>query len=354
MQRLQRLQRRHGEVAMTLDDREIAEFVALRARCASAGATLHEAVEYFMRHGGAITHPLSVPELVEQFIASREDLNRSVRTIESLKSSLRSLARCLGTMMAHDVSKRDVQRWLKGGGWAVKSRANHLGYAAACFSWGIKEGALRKNPCLGIEIEAEAEVEITTLDMDGVQALLEAARGDWEMTTYVVLGCFCGLRPAELERLELERINLAEQTVIVIGGSAKTGARRVVDIADNASAWLRTVPLPAQGRLCKANWLERWRVFRRACGWSVGEPDAKGHRGKLRSVGERIAITRGPWRADVMRHTFASNHYAQHQNEALLKAQMGHWKQSDTLHRHYRAVKTRDQAAKFWGLRPEG
>jgi hypothetical protein len=126
----------------------------------------------------------------------------------------------------------------------------------------------------------------------------------------------------------------------------------VVDIADNALAWLRAVELPKVGRLCGANWLERWRVFRRACGWSVGKPEAKGHRGKLRAVGERVAITRGPWRPDVMRHTFASNHYAQHQNEALLKAQMGHWKQSDTLHRHYRAVKTREEAARFWGLRP--
>jgi integrase len=58
------------------------------------------------------------------------------------------------------------------------------------------------------------------------------------------------------------------------------------------------------------------------------------------------------WPKNVLRHTFASMHYAMHQDESLLKAQMGHWERTSTLHRHYRALKTKAEAAKFWALHP--
>lgn len=62
---------------------------------------------------------------------------------------------------------------------------------------------------------------------------------------------------------------------------------------------------------------------------------------------------------DGLRHTFATMHYAMHQNTSQLKAQMGHEESEDTLFRHYRAVRTvsgetmtRKLAEKFWGLMP--
>jgi hypothetical protein len=44
---------------------------------------------------------------------------------------------------------------------------------------------------------------------------------------------------------------------------------------------------------------------------------------------------------------FASNHYALHQNENLLKAQMGHSKDEDTLMQHYRSMRTRAKRRSF-------
>jgi integrase len=44
-------------------------------------------------------------------------------------------------------------------------------------------------------------------------------------------------------------------------------------------------------------------------------------------------------------------HYAMHQDEAKLQAQMGH-ESAAMLHRHYRALKTRKEAERFWALRP--
>jgi integrase len=151
--------------------------------------------------------------------------------------------------------------------------------------------------------------------------------------------------------MEAGAINLDEGTVIVLAETAKTGSRRVVDLSDNAVAWLRSVERPV-GRLCVGRWSERWRAFRRGCGWGVGADD-KGERSlAFKAAVKAVPVTRGRWRADVLRHTFASMHYAHFQDEGLLKAQMGHWERADTLHRYYRALKTRAEAGAFWELRP--
>ena len=76
------------------------------------------------------------------------------------------------------------------------------------------------------------------------------------------------------------------------------------------------------------NFDRRWDRLRQASGWKL------------------------PWPHDVMRHTFASMHYAQHRNEALLQTQLGH-DNAQTLFKHYRALKTGKEAAEFWQLRPE-
>lgn len=61
----------------------------------------------------------------------------------------------------------------------------------------------------------------------------------------------------------------------------------------------------------------------------------------------------------MLRHTFATYHYAQHADRAKLQAMMGHSEDEDTLDQHYRAVLTttgktvsRRLAAGFWGLTP--
>jgi hypothetical protein len=44
-------------------------------------------------------------------------------------------------------------------------------------------------------------------------------------------------------------------------------------------------------------------------------------------------------------------HYAMWQDEAKLQAQMGH-ESAKMLHQHYRALKTRKEAERFWALSP--
>lgn len=343
---------RHGEQAFALTAVEMADVVMARSKLAEVGATLTQAAEYFLRHAQYVREQVLVPELVERFIWSRQDNHRSERYVKQLKVSLGALARAFPLTAAGDLTREELAGWLRSGGWGPVTRRNYLGDVGALFGWAIKEGLASRSPHVGIPKPVLPESEISVFRAAAARVLLEAARGNGEMMTYIVLAMFGGLRPIEVERLDTSAINLEEGTVVVLANTAKTGQRRVVDLAPNALAWLRSVEIP-KGKLCKGCWVERWRAFRRSCGWAVGDDASKGHKAAFIKA-MRVPITRGRWPADVLRHTFASMHYAQHQDEALLKAQMGHWERADTLHRHYRALTTRAEAAAFWGLWPSG
>jgi integrase len=137
-------------------------------------------------------------------------------------------------------------------------------------------------------------------------------------------------------------IDLAELHVTVEASQAKTRRRRVVDISPNASEWIR-LDSTAGGAIGGTNFRRRWDAARHRAGLIPPPP-------KDRKDAPEVP---GRWSHDIMRHTFASMHYAKHRNEALLKQQMGHSASEETLFRHYRALKTPGDAEKFWAISPK-
>lgn len=324
----------------------------------AAGLSLEEAVRVALAHGNAVRRRVSVAELVHEFIASRREraVSGRGRYVTQLGVSLRSFASAVGEVAANDVSRQAVCAWLFGQGWAAKTIRNYAGDVRAMFNWAVREGLVAKNPAADIELpRARTEKEISVLspaECSRLLAVCRDARGPvwhpgrlaWEgeaflyddLLGYVVVTLFCGVRPEEVKRSTRADMDLVHGTFVVGSAVEKNARRRVVDLCPAAVEWLRLWirRRPEQRAFKPANWRKKWERLRRAAGlW--------------------------PWPADVARHTFATMHFAAHQNLALLKAQMGHHENEATLHRHYRAVRMSDGAAvsrqvakKFWSLRP--
>lgn len=317
--------RKHGQLGVTMTAPELADAMLASEKLAGHRVSLVKAAEFYLEQGAILKERVTMTELVTRFGFAKWDEGKSLRYRQQLRVSLGSLARDLASRKSHEVTREDVEAWLRAHGWAPKTRNNYLGDARALFAWAMREKLVRVNPCQGIAPARETPQEIGTLTLGECRRRLEAASARPGLMGYVVLGLFCGIRRAEIERLTWDAVDVRAGTVIVAGALAKTRKRRVVDIPPAGKAWMRLCDRPAGKRITQRKFSETWRAFRLEHGFTG-------------------------WPHNALRHTFASYHYAMHQNDALLQAQMG--SSSAMLHRHYRALKTKREARKFWALRP--
>lgn len=327
--------KRFGEMAPQLSAIEMADFVTARARLAAVGASVQEAVDYYLKHAAAVREQVTVPELVRRFIEAKRKAGKAKRGLETVTGVLGSLARWLPQASAGDVTHEHIDEWLRSSGWSARTQNKRVAFVSTLFRWAMKKHLAARNPCEAVERMQVTQEEIGTLNVSECRRLLEGAAGAGvRVMCYVALGMFCGLRRSELERLTWEHVDLQERSLIVLAAKTKTRQRRVVEIPEIALAWIdaaNALSTDATQRVptrcvVPSNLRDWWPEFREKCGLKR-------------------------WPHNALRHTFASMHYAHFQNESELQAIMGH-RSAEELHQHYRALKTRAEAEKFWAMRP--
>ena len=335
--KVKELRRLHGDRSLSLSEDDRIRFSAARDQLRAVDATIDQAVKFYLDHARPLK-PIRLGKMLDAFLWAKACQGKRTRYQQQLKCSCSNFIREREEFPAHLVARPLIEQWLHGNKWAPKTQSVYLGDVRTMFSWALKQNHVTKNPCLDIELASPEPEEVTTMGVIEAERLLCAALTAWDVESrrplsdllgYVALGLFCGIRPEELQRSDLASMDLDHATMIVAGRHAKTRQRRVVDISANAVEWLRAWRrlCPDQERIAGKNFKRRWERLREGCGWKL------------------------PWPHDVMRHTFASMHYAAYQNESKLQALMGH-ESANVLFSNYRAIRTPVEARKFWELRP--
>lgn len=341
--------RKLGEQAFAMTDEDRLSFMIAAKKLRAVGATIEEAVEFFMKHakrpvGGVV----SLTELIDLCLEAKREEGARPRYVAQLKCSVKSLADVCGDLPAHEVTAERIAGWLRSNQWSPKTWNVYRGDLRTVFQWGVANGFVGMNPCEGVPTKKLDDGEIRFLAVDQASALLQRAaavrpgavrrdeKGVWipyeledldfrDCLAFVVLGLFCGLRP-ERELGEMTWEDVKEDVVIVQGERAKSRARRVVDLPVNARAWLKLCP-SREGKILPANFRRKWTALREAV--------------KLLD----------DWPHDGMRHTFATMHLAHHGDEKRLQLLMGH-ESAELIYKHYRGITTAAEAGKFWALTP--
>lgn len=366
--------REYGDRALAMTHAARLRYAEAEAKLERAGVTLLQAVDWALERAGTARRDATLEELKRDYILDREQRGRRERYVRQLGVSLGGFVALHPGLLAAAVSRDVVKAWLRGQGWAPATQRNYLGDLRGMFAWGLREGYVASNPCAGIHVDGRDtadEAEITAFGPEQIQRLFEVAlhhRGPQfdrhaqayrevflfrPLLGYLAIATFGGVRPEEVKRSPLAELDLAQKIVVVTGARAKTRKRRVVDLSENACAWLRLWRelCPEMTMLVPKNFRKLWEALRETAGLKP-----QGWR-PVKSRAPKEAVP--PWPEDVLRHTFATMHYATHQNTALLQAQLGHSEKESTLFRRYRAVKlmdgravTRQLAAGFWEIYP--
>ena len=311
--------------------------------------SLSEAVEFYLKRHPAGLPAMTVRQVVDELILAKDSAGKSDVYIKDLTSRLGAFAdsfqlritsvtgkqieeyiRALKTINSNESERRSL---------AGRTQNNIRRLVSTLFKFAIKRGYLPKDhdEISGVEKASVDSGEIEVFSAAELQKLFAACltpvkeRGKWrtreEMIPYLAVAAFCGLRAAEIMRLDWSEIHLtgAEKFVEVTAGKAKTASRRTVPITDNCAAWLErnsktSGPVINLSRADKQLFLY---------------------------LAEKSGV---PWKHNGLRHSFISYRLAIIKDVGQVSLEAGN--SPGMVFKHYRQLVRESEAQEWFGIMP--
>ncbi|WP_020493907.1 tyrosine recombinase XerC [Verrucomicrobium sp. 3C] len=302
----------------------VREWVEAKRLLQSCGGNVIDAARELAERRAKETASLPMEQAYERFLEYKEAAKLRPRAIASLRSDLSRFVNAFPDRLVSSISAADISDYVAARGELEPlTRLSILRRVGAFMNWCGKRGWCEKGIMADIEKPKIRSAQTHIFTPDEVRALLEAASNVApEMVPYLALGLFCGLRTAELDRLDWRYVNGKE--VRIEADVAKTASRRVVPIPENAAAWLAP--------------------YRRKSG-PVRPPNSR------RKLGRVIAASGVSWKPNAMRHSFASYRLAQCKDAPRVSLELGHMSPA-LVFRHYRALVSEEDAQRYFSIRP--
>ena len=224
------------------------------------GATLREAVQYFLTHNPKRKFkPMMVADCTTKHLADQKNINNSPAQIETLQKHLKRFSATFGKRHIHDIQSQEIGDWLHsckdtktGKKWSPKTKNNVLGsvVSLALFS----RDNLNAIPDTGGKLEfqkvkrskPDPTKDVEIYSPEEMRSLLEGAiTYDIDLIPIFVLGGFLGLRPSEAhgegvnrDKLKWETFLWDDKNLPLKGQKVRGIPTRTIPISSNAEKWL--------------------------------------------------------------------------------------------------------------------
>jgi integrase len=328
--------RRLGSLANALTSEERLDAAKAIELLESSSASLIDCAEFYLKHNKPPQGDISFGELLESFLEARKaglgakkgQPLRS-RSLGDLRARLGKFKATFGPQLVKDITTDEIESWLHREEWSLQTRQNYYRVLHTFFDYAKTKGYRADNPLTGISKPCPDDAAPGVLSVVQCEKLLSAALdtdSSLGLLGYVVLGMYCGIRSAELERLDWSAVDLESRHVTISAKIAKARSIRNTDISDNAINWLMQCQ-KRTGDIRPPQWRERFDKLRETAG-----------------------ITQ--WPPNALRHSAGSYHFALHEDSAKTASMLGHT-QDAVLFKHYRALTKKADAARFYGLLPK-
>lgn len=320
-------QKNYGTAGTSFTERQRAEYLECCESLQPFGATMRDAVKFYLPHLKARNQTCTAAELVTELLAVKKADGASKRYLSDLRSRLGQFSEQFDGKPVAEITATEVDQWLRsmsddnGTLLAPTSRNNSRRVLIVAFNFALKRGYCVSNPASTSAKAKPIEGVVGILSVEQTAALLEHSAA--ELVPFVAIGAFAGLRAAELERLDWREIDLQSGLIEVTASKAKSARRRFVRIQPNLMTWLNP-HAQLSGRVAPINCRK---IMDAAC--------------------EAARIVE--WPANALRHSFASYHLAHFNDAAALALEMGH-KNADLIFDHYRQLVKPKQAERYWSI----
>jgi integrase len=302
-------------------DAAIREIIA--ARGIVGDYPLLQALQFWKRHHDDAIPEKRVVDVVDELVNGLRKDGASEAHVSEMKRVLGKFADVFQTNIGN-ISTADINAFLRGLETSPASRNVYRRKIVTLFNYARRVAYLpdRTTAASNAAKAKEHGREIEIYSAEEMARLLQHASDN--LTPFVVLCGFCGLRAAEAMRLDWKEIDFARSTVLVSAAKSKTQSRRFAPLPDNAAAWLRPLTKP-NGRVVSVVMVVN----------------------ALRRLGLRAKVD---MKRNGLRHSFCSYRLATTQNANQTALEAGH--SADILFKHYRQLVTEAEAKRWFSIAP--
>jgi integrase len=323
-------QENYGVTGLSLNERQRTEYLECVEKLQPFGATVRDAVSFYLLHLHATNRTCTAAELVDELLKIKKADGASARYLSDLRSRLTHFSDGFDGKPVAEITSPQIDEWLRslsakdtGKRLSPVTRNNFRRVLIVAFNFAKENGYCVGNPAQRSAKAKVIETAVGILTVDQTARLLENAPA--ELVPYVAIGAFAGLRRAELERLEWKEVDLQSGLIEVTASKAKSARRRFVKIQPNLADWLQSYG-QLSGKATPPNYSELFDSAREAAG--IQE-----------------------WPQNALRHSFASYHLARFNDAAALALELGHTN-SNLVFQHYRQLVKPKQAERYWKIEP--
>ena len=289
---------------------------------------LREAVEFYRKFYPKDVEPRMVSTVIEELIAQRKKDDCSHAYIRDLRLRLQRFSKTFNCPI-NSLTPSAVSGFLEGLNVGSRHQNNYRRVIQTLLRFAQQQGYLPEEVDMmkRVRRRKETDEEVEIFSPVEFAAMLGAASTN--LLPVLVFGGLCGLRNAEIRRLQWADVKWEEGYVEIKKGTAKTRARRTAPMSANAVAWLSEYTEAIGGV-----WPNSESVLNRA----------------FRDLAKDCKIDEG-WKHNGLRHSFCSYRAALTKNYNVTAFEAGN--SPAMIQRHYWKTVSEREARQWFDIMPE-
>ncbi len=184
-------------------------------------ASLTDAAAFYIERRLRYANAPTIRDGVE-FILSELTGKRSVRTMDNLRARWRKFVERFGSRQFSDVEPDEITAWLDKIASHPETRHNYRRQIVHLYNVAVTAKRwCKENPAKDARKDERQHPEPGVFSIDELRDVLCHA-GSHRLLPYVVLGTFCGIRVAELCRLNWSDVKYIDRSIVIRTDTAKS------------------------------------------------------------------------------------------------------------------------------------
>ncbi len=227
------------EAALSIPETLRIEAVKCQRLLEPVGATLADAVQFFLKHAKPVGGTKSLSDGIRELLDSKRRAGKRESYVRILGWVLNAFGRNFQGRNVNEITRYDVESWLD----QIENliiRKNRIRDLSNLFEFCRRRGYCGSNPLENIErpIVTGKRPEIFTVNEAAALLTTAELHPELELVPAIAIGLFAGLRMSEIKQLDWRNVDFEHKIIDVDECIAKTRQQRNVDMCDSLAAWL--------------------------------------------------------------------------------------------------------------------